>query len=279
MKKIKLYHYTVNLDEKVAFWIETKGEAMQEALRGQTIPESLKLMLTEEKAKANLRIKNEEPNAKELARIMAPVIKAANDYNKFRQIDRLTELAELPYEEAVASYLADQTVDGLAFTNNKETKEIEERPNYKTYIKPYDFLNNLNTAAMPFIRDASRLYLDNTLRFWIKATVVNKPHHFNAAFNALRKQFKWDEEPSKTTMKKQLALVWKRMLGEEFAPTHKQIRTCDVMYIAASALSAVDAVNATYQYRICGDVDLINYIFMASVTCRNKGTYRGIPFF
>lgn len=288
MKNFKLYRFTTDLEAEVDIWIHSKPEEERPALRGQTISESLHCILREKIAVANKAITDNAPNADELNRIMAPVTKAATNYNKSRQLDRLEELAALPYDEAVATYLRDQKAGGVRPGNNKDDSSVTLDVTYKTAIKPYDFFNNLNKGAMPTIKDASWLFLDNVLKYWIDQSSEERVEadgktkkivpgvdkdHLDPVWTELRKNLGWSTEPSKTEMKKQLATIWKWMLGDA-APANKEIRTCDVMYLVNGATRAISKANENGQYAICGDVDFIEHIFRAAYTCRNSGVYQ-----
>lgn len=288
MRNFKLYRFSADLEVEVDTWIHSKPKEERAALKGQTVSESLHCILKEKVAEANRVITEESPTADELTRIMAPVAKAATNYNKSRQLDRLEELAALPYDEAVATYLRDQTAGGVHPGNDKNDSSVTLDVTYKTAIRPYDFFNNLQKGAMRVIKDASWLFLDNVLKYWVDQSSeerleadgktkkivpgVNKDH-LAPVWTELRKNLKWSNEPSKTEMKKQLATIWSWMLGDA-APKNKEIRTCDVMYLVNAATRAINKANENGQYAICGDVDFIDYIFRTAYTCRNSGVYQ-----
>lgn len=273
-----VYNSTVLAKRAEDFIDSLPDGPLKDGMKEQTVTETLRDQLDLEIRKANKRIEEEELSSKdeldEVRKTLNPFVKA---YNDSCRVDRLYFFEEQAYGNAVELYAENQCVTGVALTLDKEAGEFGREPDEMVYIKPYDFIRNLNATEIGTITDGAWLWLDNAVRFFAtdsetgESSGIDKPS-LSSTFITLRNNWGW-EGASKRELKRTLAQIWAWMLGD-FAPSTEQVRTSDINYVITSGLNGKDVPNSPGLYETCSIVDYVAFMFRAAYTCKYNLDYK-----
>lgn len=253
-----------------------------------TTANQLKVMLSLDKDSDNTRVflanvsKKYETFVKEVTDagevddtvIMAkaqPVKEAINLFNDEMRMERIEQLSQMKYQDALKDFIRTQFVSGLAFGKVDDVWGFHTTE--EVAVDFYDVLSVLNKPALPGIMDACAIYMDNLARFELKddsAHIAASP--ISAEYKALRTRMKWDA-PADGMSKNVLARQLNEIAHMVFAGAEPKMINPDVTYISRGILVAKNNANVAGSFQLRDEKTMLRYLFRAVYTRTNGLAY------
>ena len=211
----------------------------------------------------------------EITAAAAPVKNAIGLFNDEMRLERLEQLEEMAFKNAIADYMRNQCVKGLAFKKEKGEQVLSVQDCDTVELEAYDVVETLFNVGKGGVYDACCIFADNLVKFTLKddgATAVNRKV-LSKNYMDLRKRMGWEIDVKKAG-KKVLAKQLTEIVGMICRGLDITMQNCDVTYLQQSIINGKTTANEAGIFVKRDEKTVVNYVFRAAYTRYNKLPYQ-----